>query len=174
VARQLLNYHAEMAQASSLRIARLLGIRDFVMADNLEYTVAQERGRGKVLAFAHNSHLQRSMTEWQLGDQLLAWWPAGAQLTELLGPRYAVIGTAVGVSDSQGIGPPEADTLEARLGAIQRPGLFIPTQRGRGLPQASIDSLPTRSGSKTNSTYFPLTPKSLANFVGLAVLNSMA
>ena len=47
VARQLLNYHAAVARTSSKRIAELLGIRDWVMADNLAYMVGRERGRGK-------------------------------------------------------------------------------------------------------------------------------
>ena len=95
-ARHLLNYHAALARTSDNRIAELLGIRDLSMADNLAYMVSRERGRGKVLAFAHNSHLKRGKAEWQLGAELLTWWPAGAHLNEMLGPRYAVIGTAVG------------------------------------------------------------------------------
>ena len=55
IARQLLNYHASVARPSENRIAHLLGIRDAMMADNLAYTVARERGRGRVFAFAHNS-----------------------------------------------------------------------------------------------------------------------
>ena len=70
VARQLLNYHAGLARASGDRIGRLLGIRDAMMADNLAYMVSRERGRGKVLAFAHNSHLKRGKAQWQLGPDL--------------------------------------------------------------------------------------------------------
>ena len=67
-------------------LSRLLGIRDAMMADNLAYMVSRERGRGKVLAFAHNSHLQRGKAEWQLGTDLLTWWPAGSHLNEMLRP----------------------------------------------------------------------------------------
>ena len=80
LARQLLNYHAALARPSANRIAELLGIRDLMMADNLAYAVTRERGRGKVLAFAHNSHLKRGQAQWQLGPHALAWWPAGAHL----------------------------------------------------------------------------------------------
>ena len=59
VARQLLNYHAALARTSDKRVAELLGIRDAMMADNLAYVVTRERGRGKVLAFAHNAHYYR-------------------------------------------------------------------------------------------------------------------
>jgi erythromycin esterase-like protein len=172
VARWLLNYHAALAGTSDSRLVELLGIRDAAMADNLVYTVARERGRGKVLAFAHNSHLKRGRALWQLGPNALAWWPAGAHLAGMLGPRYAVIGSALGNSDADGVGPPERGTLEARLTAGPGPALFIPTHRGRGLPAAEVAALPTRSGSAKNPTYFPLSPQSLTDFDWLAVLHS--
>lgn len=172
VARQLLNYHAGLARQSDKRIAELLGIRDAMMADNLAYVVSREHDRGKVLVFAHNSHLQRGKTQWQLGADAITWWPAGSHLNELFGQRYAVIGSAVGVSDANGIGQPEAGTLEARLTAIPGPARFIPTHKGQGLPTPAIAALPTRSGSMKNSTYFALTPQSLTDFDWLAFLDS--
>ena len=174
VARQLLNYHAALAGKSSERLVELLGMRDALMADNLAYMVSRERGRGKVLAFAHNSHLQRGKSQWQLGTNLLTWWPAGAHLNEMFGPHYAVIGSAVGVSDANGIGQPEAGTLEARLTAVPGPARFIPTHKGQGLPTSEIAALPTRSGSMKNPTYFALTPQSFTDFDWLAVLDSTA
>jgi erythromycin esterase-like protein len=174
VARQLLNYHAALARTSSKRLVELLGIRDALMADNLAYMVSRERGRGKVLAFAHNSHLQCGKAQWQLGADVLTWWPAGSHLQELLGPHYAVIGSAVGVSDANGIGRPEADTLEARFTALPGPALFIPTHKGQGLPASAIAALPTRSGSMKNMTYFALTSQSITDFDWLAVLHSTA
>jgi erythromycin esterase-like protein len=173
-ARGLLNYHAGLARNSSRRIVELLGLRDAMMADNLAYMVARERGRGKVFAFAHNSHLKRGQAQWQLGPHALAWWPAGAHLQALLGLRYAVLGSAVGVSDANGIGRPEAGTLEARLTASPGPARFIPTHRGEGLPAAEIAALSTRCGSAKNPTYFALAPQSLTDFDWLAVLNSTA
>ncbi len=173
VARQLLNYHAEMARESDDRVARLLGIRDASMADNLVYVVSRERGRGKVLAFAHNGHLQRGKTQWQWGTNVNIWWPAGAHLNEMLGPRYAVIGSAVGVSDANGIGQPEAGTLEARLTAVPGPARFIPTHKGQGLPASEIEALPIRSRSVKNPTYTTaLNPQSFTDFDWWAVLDS--
>ncbi|HZR43251.1 MAG TPA: erythromycin esterase family protein [Ktedonobacteraceae bacterium] len=172
VARQLLNYHAELARQSSERTIRLLGIRDALMADNLAYMVLRERGRGKVLAFAQNSHLRRGKAQWQWGTDLYTWWTAGAHLNEMFGPRYVVIGSAVGVSDANGIGQPESGTLENRLTAVPGPARFIPTHRGQGLPASVIADLPTRSGSTKNLTYFPLTSQSLTDFDWLAVLDS--
>ncbi|VVB95612.1 Erythromycin esterase [uncultured archaeon] len=174
VARQLLNYHAALARTSSKRLVELLGIRDLLMADNLAYMVSRERGRGKVLAFAHNSHLQRGKAQWQLGADLLAWWPARSHLYEMFGSRYAVIGSAVGESPANGIGQPEAGTLESRLTAVQGPARLIPTHRGQGLPTSEIAALPTRSGSMKNTTYFPLTSRSFTDFDWLAVLDSTA
>jgi erythromycin esterase len=172
VARQLLNYHAALARTSDDRIVELLGIREALMADNLAYTVARERDRGKVLVHAHNGHLQRGQLRWQLGPNDLRYWPAGAHLDSMFGPRYAAIGTGVGISDANGIGRPEADTLEARLIAAPGPGRFVPTHRGYGLPAAALAALPTRSGSARNPGYFALTPGSLADFDWLAVLDA--
>jgi len=172
-ARGLLAYHAGLAQASDDRVSRLLGMRDAMMADNLAYMVSRERGRGgKVLAFAHNDHLRRGKTEWRFGTDLYAWSPAGAHLDAIFGPRYAVIGSGVGVSGDNGIGRPEAGTLEALFTAARGPARFIPTHRGEGLPAGAVTDLPTRSGSKKNPGYFPLTPRSLTDFDGLAVLDS--
>ncbi|MCL5256173.1 MAG: erythromycin esterase family protein [Chloroflexi bacterium] len=172
VARQLLNYHAAVARESSERVAELLGIRDAMMADNLAYVASRERGQGKVLAFAHNGHLQRSKSQLQLGPGVYSWWPVGAHLKEIFGPRYAVIGSAVGVSEANGIGKPEPGTLEARLAAAPGAGLFIPTHGGWGLSPSEIASLPVRSGSTKNFSYIPLTPQSFTDFDWLAVLDS--
>jgi erythromycin esterase-like protein len=172
--RQLLNYHAALAQKSESckRIVQCLGLRDAMMADNLAYVVSQEQYRGGVLAFAHNSHLKRGKAKWHLGSNQLAWWPAGAHLSLIFGQSYAVIGTAVGVSLANGIGRPEAGTLEARLISTPGPGRFIPTPKGQGLPTSEIAALPERSASTLNSTYFALTPQSFTDFDWLAVLDS--
>ncbi len=174
LARWLLNYHAALARKSEprKRIVQCLGLRDAMMADNLAYAVARERSQGKVLAFAHNSHLKRTKAEWQLGTDLLTWWPAGAHLSLIFGPRYAVVGTAVGVSVANGIHQPEAGTLEARLTGAPGPGRFISTHKGQGLPASEIAALQERCASTLNSTYFALTPQCFTDFDALAVLDS--
>jgi hypothetical protein len=80
----------------------------------------------------------------------------------------------LGVSEANGIGQPEAGTLEARLTGAPGPERFIPTHRGDGLPSQALTSLPTRTGTMRNSTYFPLSPQSLSDFDWLAVLDSTA
>lgn len=174
VARQLLNYHAELARESSERAARLFGIRDAMMADNLAYIVSRERGRGKVLAFAHNEHMRRSKTTMQPGPDAYTSWPVGAHLHEIFGSRYAVIGTAVGQSPANGIGQPETGTIEDRLTAALGPARFIPTHLGQSLPAPLIAALPTRSGSVKNRSYFALTPQSFTDFDWFAVLDTTA
>ena len=169
VARQLLNFFAALARESGY--AGSLGVRDALMADNLAYIVTRERGRGSVMAFAHNKHLQRGQAHWQIGPDVCTWWPAGSHLHEMFGSRYAVIGSAVGVSDANGIGQPEVGTLEARLTAVPGPARFIPTLNGQGLASSVVADLPTRSGSMKNPTYFALTPQSFTDFDWLAVLD---
>jgi erythromycin esterase-like protein len=185
VARRLLTYHAGLARASEQRIAELLGIRDVIIAGNLEYMSWRERrrarasgggthgggGGGKVLAFGHNSHLKRGQAHWQLGPHALTWWPAGAHLAAAHGPRYAVIGTGIGASDDNGIARPEPGTLEARLAAAPGPARFVPTHLGRRFALAAVPDLPTRSAGR-NPTYFPLTPNSFSDFDALVVLDT--
>lgn len=172
LARQLLNYHGVLARDSENRLARLLGIRDTMMAENLLYIVSRERYRGKVLAFAHNSHLQRGKAHMQLGPHALTWWPAGSHLNEMFGPRYVIIGSAVGVSEGNGISQPEPGTPEALLADLPGPISFIPTHKGHGLSAPEIAALPIRSGSMKNPTYFALTSQCFTDFDWLAFLRS--
>jgi erythromycin esterase-like protein len=170
VARQLLSFHAAIARKAGP--AEQLGIRDASMADNLTYIVARERDRGKVLAFAHDRHVQRGQARWAAGPDVYTWWPARSHLDQWFGPRYAVIGTGVGLSDANGIAPPEAGSLEARLTALGRSAMFIPTHQGQGLSASEIAALPTRSGSMKNPTYFALNSESFTDFDCPAVLDS--
>jgi erythromycin esterase-like protein len=169
--RKLLDAHAALARPGAY--ATMLGIRDLIMADNLQHVVARERGRGKVLVFAASGHLKRGTVQWHLppGDDIKEWWPAGAQLTQAMGPRYAVVGMALGVSEPNGVAPPEAGTLEATLAA---PGgsMFLPTHRGKGVPAPEVESAPARSGSTLNPTYSGLTPDSFSDFEWLVFLDT--
>jgi erythromycin esterase-like protein len=170
-ARHLLTYHAAVARQSEHRLAELLGMRDLIMADNLAYIANRERGRGRVLVFAHNSHLKRGEAQWQLGPQLLKWWPAGAQLNQIMGLRYAVIGVGVGTWEPQGVGQPEEGTLEAVLSPPAGRMKCVATHLGRHLPTDEVVALPARSGSHSNPSYFPFTPASLTDFDYLVVMN---
>lgn len=170
MARQLLNFHAAMAKEADY--SARLGVRDALMADNLAYVVSCERGRGKVFAFAHNSYLKQGRAEWQIGAVRHTWWPAGSQIKAQFGARYAVIGSAIGVSAANGIGQPEVGTLEYRLTTTPGPGRFIPTHNGHGLPLEAVAALTVRSGSHMNPTYVPLTAQSFTDFDWFAVLDA--
>jgi hypothetical protein len=162
ICRQLLTAHAALARKDRVGNAEMLGIRDAIMADNLQYIVSQERPRGKVLVFAHNSHLKRGKATWQMGAITDEWWPAGAHVSRIMGQQYAVIGTGVGVSAENGIGVPEPGTLESYFTA----NVLIPTH---GAPTTD---LPTRTGSVRNPTYFPWTADSFQDFDWLAFIKS--
>ena len=162
VCRQLLAAHAALARKGKVGNAEMLGIRDAIMADNLEYILSQERARGKVLVFAHNSHLKRGKATWQMGPITDEWWPAGAHLSRIMGNRYAVIGTGVGVSEENGIDAPESGTLESRFAE----NVLIATKH------APATDLPIRTGSVRNPTYFPWTGDSFQDFNWLAFIKS--
>lgn len=169
MARQLLYYHAVLAQPSAKRQEGLLNIRGAMMAENLAYLLSCEAARGKVLAFAHNTHLKRGKVQWQWGN----WWPVGSHLQARFGRRYAVIGSAIGASLANGIDQPEAGTLEAQLTSTPGPVRFLPTHQGQGLPAEEIAALPQRSGSQKNRGYMELLgAQSFTDFDWFAVLNT--
>ncbi|MBW7907463.1 MAG: erythromycin esterase family protein [Kiritimatiellae bacterium] len=157
--RQLLAAHAMMASGASY--SQTLGIRDAMMADNLEFILNRERSRGRVFAFAHNSHLKRSQAQWSMGAITHSWWPAGARLSATLGPRYAIIGTGIGESAENGIAPPAPGSLESLFTGDALLSLSA-------APKAEFDALPTRSGSALNPTYFPWSRDTARDFDHLA------
>ena len=168
-ARWLLAYHAGLAETSDDRVSRLLGMRDAMMADNLAYMVSRERGRGgKVLAFAHNEHLQRGKAEWQFGTNLWRWSPAGAHLDTLFGSRYAVIGSAVGSRMRTASAGPSPAPLKhfsppppGREGSSRHtggrgfpPGLFPPARgarRTRATSRSPARASPSSTGSRSST-----------------------
>lgn len=138
VARNLLALHAALARGESL--GTLVSMRDAMAAEHLVYVAEREEGR--VLVYLHSSHLRRTKTK-------LPWyefWPTGAQLDQLFGARFAVIGGALGTSEANFVGEPEAGSLEALLLARQA-DCFLPVWRGQGLPEGELAALPVRTGS---------------------------
>ncbi len=177
IARETMNFHAALAVSGAEPRVGVRGIRDAWMADNLNFIAAHERGRGKAFVFAHNGHLQQGKSVWPCCGQkhngtVYEWWPAGSQLNEMLGPRYAVIGTALGAGATNGIKPAEPGTLEGMLAANEGPAVLIPTHGGTGLPLAQVEALPLRSGSPENLSYTVLEPHSLSDFDWLAALDT--
>lgn len=171
-AREMLNYHAVLATPAPDRQGRLLSIRAAMMARNLSHIVSHVAG-GRVLAFAHNSHLQRRKVEWQFGEEQVHWEPGGVRLDAEFGPRYVTIATAVGESAENGIGEPEAGTLESLLTRSGAPVALIPTHRGRGLPLDTLNALPARSGSTKNWSYSALSPHHVEDFDWLLTFDAV-
>jgi erythromycin esterase-like protein len=97
----LLRYHFWMADTSPSRMARLLALRDSMMAANL-FALAE---RGPVLVNAHNGHLQRNKSRMRRGDLPLEWWGAGAIVSAHLGDGYAFLATALGTIRHHGVDP---------------------------------------------------------------------
>lgn len=109
----LLAYHASMADTGDggRRWSRNAGLRDTMMADNLEALAA----RGPTLAFGHNQHLRAGTAHMTLGPMALRWQSAGAHLADRLGADYRTVGIAVGRAEHLGIPEPAADTIEGGL-----------------------------------------------------------
>jgi erythromycin esterase-like protein len=169
IARQLLTYHATLAGQSNDRFIRLLGLRDALMADILVYIMDRERPRGKVLAFAQNSHLMHNKAEWTLGSDVNSWYSAGAHISDLYGKAYAMIGMGAAVSPASSIGQPDAGTLEAALiAASAGPVRLIPTHQGKHLPASLIAAIPTRT---TTPQYFPLVSHSFTDYDWICLLD---
>ena len=110
----LLRYHFWMADTSPSRMARLLGLRDSMMAANL-LAIAE---RGPALVHAHNGHLQRDQSSMRMGGQRVEWWSAGAIASAQLGEGYAFMATALGTIRRHGVETPPPDTLEGLLYAL--------------------------------------------------------
>lgn len=167
VARNLLALHEALARRDSL--GTLVSMRDAMAAEHLVSIADREAPRGKLLVHLHASHLRRTKTK-------LPWyelWPTGAYLDLLLGPRFAVIGGAVGTSEANFIGPPEPGSLEAHLLA-RGSDCFVPVSRATRLPQDELTALPERTGSTQPWVpYSPLSAQSLADLDAVAFLRSV-
>ncbi|MEU4688267.1 DUF6194 family protein [Actinoplanes sp. NPDC023714] len=111
----LLRYHAAAADPlpEEQRVARLLGVRDALMAQNLLEIV--EQSPGPVLVFAHNRHLQRHPSRWRLAGMDLEWRSAGSIVDSLLGDGYLFVAGSLGESPALGLARPEPGSFEESL-----------------------------------------------------------
>ncbi|MEW2068875.1 erythromycin esterase family protein [Streptomyces sp. NPDC007346] len=161
----LLRYHSWMADTSPGRMTRLLGVRDRMMAENLLALAA----RGPVLAFAHNSHLQREMSSMRMGGERLEWWSAGSIVSTHLGREYAFLATALGTIRHHGVGAPPPETVEGLLYALPEDRRLVDTRR---LAAALGDALPSPRTSPYFG-YFGLDPAHLAGTDGLVFVKDL-
>ncbi|MEU7932358.1 erythromycin esterase family protein [Micromonospora echinofusca] len=155
----LLRYHFWMADTSPSRLARLLGVRDSMMAANL-LAVAE---RGPVLVNAHNGHLQRHRSRMRMGGLRLEWWSAGAIVDAHLGEAYAFLATALGTIRHHGVDAPPPDTVEGMLYALPDDRYVVDARR---LAAALGDVTPPARVSPWFG-YSPLDPAHLGSADGI-------
>ncbi|SCF10824.1 Erythromycin esterase homolog [Micromonospora viridifaciens] len=121
----LLRYHSWMADTSPSRMARLLGVRDSMMAANL-LTLAERR---PTLVYAHNAHLQRDKSTMQMWEGPVEWWSAGAIVSAQLNEGYAFLATALGTIRHHGVETPPPDTIEGLLYALPEDSYVVDARR---------------------------------------------
>ncbi|WP_406193922.1 erythromycin esterase family protein [Kitasatospora sp. NBC_01560] len=161
----LLRYHHWMADTSPARMARLVGLRDEMMARNLLALAA----RGPALVHAHNAHLQREKSSMRMGGTPLEWWSAGALVSEQLGEEYAFLATALGTIRHRGVDAPAPDTVEGLLHALPQDRCLVDARR---LAAALRDTPPVPRVSPWFG-YAPLDPAHLAAADGLVFLKDV-
>lgn len=161
----LLRYHFWMADASPGRMARLLGQRDLMMAENL-LALAE---RGPTLVHAHNSHLQRARSSMRMGGLPLEWWSAGSIASARLGEEYAFFATTLGTIRHRGVEAPQPGTLEGLLYALADDLCVVDSL---GLGAALTDSF-TAPRASAWFGYFPFEPAHLAVTDGLVFIKDV-
>jgi len=161
----LLRYHHWMADTSPGRMARLLTVRDSLMAANL-LALAE---RGPTLVYAHNAHLQRSKSTIRMGDSPVEWWSAGAIVDTHLGGEYAFLATAVGAIPHRGVDAPPADTVEGMLYALPENQCVVD-------PQRVVAAVPTPPVPRVSPWfgYAPLDPTQLGTIDGLVFVKDLS
>ncbi|MFI8103936.1 erythromycin esterase family protein [Streptomyces sp. NPDC086023] len=161
----LLRYHHWLADTSTGRLTRLVGVRDQMMARNL-LALAE---RGPVLVHAHNAHLQRPRSTMRLGGTPLAWWSAGALVSARLGEEYAFLATTVGTIRHHGVDTPPPDSLEGLLYGLGEDRCLVD-------PGALADALAQNPPAPRTSPwfgYFPMDPSHLAVTDGLVFVRDL-
>ncbi|MFI1226734.1 MULTISPECIES: erythromycin esterase family protein [unclassified Streptomyces] len=161
----LLRYHFWMADTSPSRLARLVGLRDQMMAGNL-LALAE---RGPVLVHAHNSHLQRDMSSMRMGGQPLEWWSAGAIAATHLGEEYGFLATAFGTLRHKDVDVPPPGTLEGELYALGEDHCLVDASE---LAAALGPAGPVRRTSPYFG-YAPLDPAHLGRIDGVVFMKDV-
>lgn len=166
----LLRYHALMADDVPQRFGRLSAQRDAMMAANLVAIADRERGRGGVVALAHNLHLRAGISRMSMGGRELAFCSAGALAQNRLGNRYVFVAGGIGSAPGRGIDSPRADTVEGRLYRHQRAWAHL--YRADELA-ALVDGARTRGDRDDRGAYFPLEIDGVADADGVLFLKDV-
>jgi len=180
----LLRYHAKMADGSGSRaaqISRLMRQRDAMMSENLRAIASQEAQRGPALVFAHNGHLQKDLSTWQLpaewggleGETTVSWWSAGAIAAAQMGSQYSFLASALGSAADQGLDAPKLDTLEGALSAIAESRCIFNSRRLAEALRGTGSQLTPRTDTSTNHGYFALDPDHLDKTDGVVFIKDI-
>jgi erythromycin esterase-like protein len=161
----LLRYHHWMADTSPGRMARLVGLRDSMMAANL-LALAE---RGPTLVHAHNGHLQRHRSSMRMGGLPVEWWSAGALVNAHLGDRYGFVATALGTIRHRGVDAPPPDTFEGTLYALPEDRCLVEPSG----PAAALDGTPPAPRVSPWFGYAPLDPAHLAANDGIVFVRDV-
>lgn len=174
----LLRYHAAMADGSGSRAAlmsRLLSQRAAMMSENLSSMAAREARWGPTLVFAHNSHLQKGRSGFQLpaewGGGAVSWWSAGALAAAQMGDRYAFLASALGSAAGQGLDVPKSDTLEGTLFTIAEDCCIFNSHRLAETLRGMGVKLTPRTDTSTN--YSALDPDRLDGTDGVVFIKDI-
>ncbi|MEV6303995.1 DUF6194 family protein [Actinoplanes sp. NPDC051861] len=126
----LLRYHAVAGTPAPQdeRIFRMLATRDALMAQNVLDIRERERDRGPTLLFAHNRHLQRHQSHWELAGMDLRWCSAGSIVASVLGDGYVFVAGSLGAGPALGLESPSPESFEGSLG--DGTGWFEPSRAG--------------------------------------------
>ncbi len=180
----LLRYHAKMADGSSSRaaqISRLMSQRDAMMSENLRAIAAQEARRGPTLVFAHNGHLKRDLSTFQLpaewggleGASTVSWWSAGALAAAQMGSQFAFLASSLGTAADQGLGVPSPDTLEGALYVVAEDRCIFNSRRLAEILRGMGVKLTLRTDTSTNHGYSALNPDQLDRTDGVIFIKDI-
>ncbi|MGW5847436.1 erythromycin esterase family protein [Streptomyces sp. NPDC055254] len=161
----LLRYHFWMADASPSRMARLIGLRGQMMADNL-LALAE---RGPALVHAHNLHLQRNVSTMRMDGRSVEWWSAGGLVSARLGEGYAFVATALGTIGHRGVDAPPAGTVEGLLYALPQDRCLVDAPR----LATALGGTPPAPRVSPYHGYFPVDPAHLADVDGIVFLKDI-
>lgn len=120
--------------ASAERAEMRMMERSTQMANSLDALVEGVGGRGRVMAYAHNAHIQLTHSSMQLGPHKIHWETAGSILAKRYGCDYVSIVTSCGSSPARGVQAPPVDTIEDALNrrcVDAEPNLFDHEALGR-------------------------------------------
>ncbi len=163
----LLRYHAIMATDTPGRLGRLSAQRDVMMGRNLLSIVEREAPRGGTIAFAHNLHLQRGVSEMRMWPHTVRWFSGGAQAAARLGDGYRHVAMAIGAAPAHGLAAPAPGTVEGEL--CRDHGGPVRLYAGSELAER-LRGVSARPDRDAMGAYFPLEPVRLAETDGVLFL----